>query len=63
VDVVVRYTDATVDSVRETPAIWRTNLRRATVTVPAKKAVASITLDHGIWMDADSTNDRWTVKR
>jgi hypothetical protein len=63
VDLVVRYTDATVDSVHETPAIWRTNLRRATVAVPAKKAVASITLDHGIWMDADSTNDRWTVKR
>ena len=63
VDLVVRYTDATVDSVHETPAIWRTNLHRATVTVPAKKAVTSIALDHGIWMDADSTNDRWTVKR
>jgi len=49
--------------VHETPAIWHADVHRATVTVPSRKPIASITLDHGIWMDADSTNDRWTAKR
>jgi hypothetical protein len=63
VDLLVQYSDASVDTVHETSAIWRANLHHTTVTVPAKKAVASIVLDHGIWMDADTTNDRWTAKR
>jgi hypothetical protein len=40
----------------------RTNQRRATVTVPAKKGIRSIELADRIWMDADSTNNRWTVR-
>ncbi|HXE59523.1 MAG TPA: M1 family metallopeptidase [Gemmatimonadaceae bacterium] len=63
VDLLVQYSDASVDTVHETSAIWRANLHHTTVTVPARKAIASIALDHGIWMDADTTNDRWTVRR
>jgi hypothetical protein len=29
--------------------------------VPARKALASLALDGGIFMDADASNDRWTA--
>jgi hypothetical protein len=59
VDVVVKYADGTSDAFHQTPAIWQANLQKATVTIPARKTVSSVALDHGIWMDADTTNDRW----
>ena len=62
VTLVVHYADGSSERMHQTPAIWSPNVKRATVSVPTKKAVASIALDGGIWMDADSTNDRWTAK-
>ena len=62
VDVVVAYADGTSATLHQTPAIWRANQRRATVVVPAKKGIRSIALADGIWMDADSTNNRWAVR-
>jgi hypothetical protein len=57
VDLVVRYADGTSETLHQTPAIWRADQRRATVTTPKK--AQSIQLEHGIWMDADMSNDRW----
>jgi hypothetical protein len=59
VDLVVTYADASTDTVHETPRIWAANQKRATALVPTKKAVQSVELAGGIWMDADSTNNRW----
>ena len=59
-DVELHYADGTTDTVHETPAVWQANLKQATVRVPAKKAVQSISLNGGIWVDADSTNNTWT---
>ncbi|HEY0528302.1 MAG TPA: M1 family metallopeptidase, partial [Gemmatimonadaceae bacterium] len=59
-NVEAHYTDGTTDSVHETAGVWQANLRRATVTVPTKKAVQSLLITNGIWMDADSTNNRWS---
>ncbi|MEO8228091.1 MAG: M1 family metallopeptidase, partial [Gemmatimonadota bacterium] len=53
VDVVLQYTDGTSTTVHQTPAIWQANQRRASVTVPTRKAVQSIALSGGIWVDAD----------
>jgi hypothetical protein len=47
--------------VHQTPAIWAADPRRATVTVPAPRPVRAVTLDGGIWMDANAANDRWTA--
>jgi hypothetical protein len=58
-DVVMTYADGSSETVHETPAVWRANLKRATVTVAAKKALASIALEGQIWMDADTTNNVW----
>ncbi|MBW8770864.1 MAG: M1 family metallopeptidase [Gemmatimonadetes bacterium] len=61
VDLVVRYADGTSETLHQTPAIWRTDLRRATVTIASSKKPQSIQLEHGIWMDTDQKNDRWSA--
>jgi hypothetical protein len=59
VDLVVRYDDGTSETLHQTSAIWRADLRRASVTISTRKRAQSVQLEHGIWMDADTTNDRW----
>ena len=59
VDIVVSYADGTSATFHQTPAIWQANLQSATVTVPVRKPVANLRLEHGIWVDADTTNDAW----
>jgi hypothetical protein len=62
VNLVVAYKDGTTESVHQTPAIWRPNVKRAVVQLATKKPVQSIALSGGIWMDADTSNDRWSAK-
>jgi hypothetical protein len=59
VDVRVEYTDGTSDVVHQTPAMWAANQRRATVRIPTRKTIRAVTLDGGIWVEADTTNNRW----
>ena len=59
VDLHLAFADGTTSIVHETPAIWAANLRQATVRVPGAKALQSLTLDGGIWMDAEPSNNRW----
>ena len=59
VDLVLRYADGTTETRHETPAIWASDLRRATVTIPTAKTLQSVALQGGIFMDADASNDHW----
>jgi len=59
VDVVVTYGDGTNETFHQTSGIWQADLRRATVAIPARKAVSGVRLEHSIWVDADTTNDVW----
>jgi hypothetical protein len=59
VDLVVRYADDTSETLHQTPAIWRADPARATVSLAKKPQ--SIQLEHGIWMDADTKNDSWAA--
>jgi hypothetical protein len=61
VDLVVEYTDGTTSRVHQTPAIWSGGSATTVLTVKTDKAVRSIALDGGIWMDADPATDRWTA--
>jgi hypothetical protein len=47
--------------VHETPAIWAADQMRSTVAIPTRKTLRAISLDGGIWMDADTTDDRWAA--
>lgn len=60
-DLELHFTDGTDEVVHETPAVWHANQKRATVNVAAKKPLASLTIDGGIWMDADTTNNHWVA--
>lgn len=61
-DVRVTYRDGSTASFHETPAVWRANLRRAVVRVPTTRPVASVELTGGVFMDADTTNNRWSAR-
>ena len=62
VDFEIHYTDGTNEVIHETPAIWAADQKRATVAVSTSKSLQSLLLNGGIWMDADSTNNRWPQK-
>ncbi len=59
-DLVLKYSDGSTDSLHETPAVWRANQARATIAVPTAKTLTSVSIDGGIWMDADTSNNRWS---
>lgn len=61
-DLVIKYADGSNESVHETPGLWENNLKAATVSINTKKEFASITIDGGIFMDADTSDNTWTAK-
>lgn len=63
VTVIVTYEDGTSDSYHQTPAIWEKNQKQAHVKINSKKKVKAVTLDGGIWMDADLSNNQWSAKK
>ena len=62
VDLEAHYGDGTSEVIHETPAIWAADQKRATVTISTGKSLHSLMLNGGIWMDTDSTNNRWSRK-
>jgi hypothetical protein len=62
VDVVVTYDDGSTEKFHQTPAIWENNQKQTTVSIAAKKKIKSVTLDGGIFMDADESNNTWPLK-
>jgi hypothetical protein len=60
VDLETHYADGSSEVIHETAAIWEANPRRATVAISTKKSLQSLVLNGGIWVDADSTNNRWS---
>jgi hypothetical protein len=62
VDVRVRYTDGTNETMHQTPALWEANQQRATITIATRKTIQWVELDGGIWVDADPSNNMRVVK-
>ena len=58
-DVKVTYADGTIQTIHETPMIWKANQKAVTVQFNAQKAVASILIDGGIYMDATPADNDW----
>jgi len=56
-DVAVVYADGSRETLHQSPAVWQANPRQATVAVP--KAVKSVTLLGGIFMDANERDNSW----
>ena len=60
-DVIVTYADGTTDSFHQTPIVWQHDEKNISVNIKVKKTVKSITLDGGIFVDADMKNNTWTA--
>ena len=54
-DMLLEYADGTRETLHQTAAVWRTNQQQAVITVP--KAVKSVKLDGGIFMDANEKDN------
>lgn len=52
-DVKITYKDGTTETIHQTPAVWEANQKQATIAIPGKKEIKSVTLDGGIYMDAE----------
>ncbi len=62
VNVILTYEDGSTDSIHETPAIWEKDLKQTEIEIPAKKQVRAISLDGGIFMDANPSDNDWQAK-
>jgi hypothetical protein len=58
-DVVLTYTDGTTERLHQTPAAWQKNSKAASITIKSKKAVRSVKLEGGIFMDANEKDNEW----
>jgi hypothetical protein len=58
-DVVLTYDDGTSATVHETPAIWQTNSKEATLQFISNKKVRSVNLEGGIFMDVHPKDNEW----
>jgi hypothetical protein len=62
VNFVVTYTDGSTETIHKTAAIWQADQRTASVNLATPKPVKSITLDTGIWIDANPDDNKWEAK-
>ncbi|WP_151088028.1 M1 family metallopeptidase [Hymenobacter baengnokdamensis] len=62
VDLKVSYADGSTETLHRSPEIWRANQQQTTITVPAGKAVQAVAFDHGLYLDADPSNDKLAVQ-
>ncbi|MCR8557610.1 M1 family metallopeptidase [Mucilaginibacter sp. BJC16-A38] len=60
-DAVVTYADGTTDSFHQTPIVWEKDQKAITIKIKPTKDVKSITIDGGIFVDADMKNNTWTA--
>lgn len=58
-DVNVTYTDSSKESFHQTPIVWKKDQKAISVTIKTTKPVQYITLDGGIFVDADEKNNVW----
>ncbi len=61
-DLDLHYGDGSTDTLHETPAIWESHPRQATVSVRTARTLQSVSVDGGIWMDADTSNNTWKAR-
>jgi hypothetical protein len=61
-DVVAEYLDGTKETFHQTAGVWEKNQQAAMVTISSKKKIKAITLDTGIYVDADDSNNKWPGK-
>ena len=59
---VVTFTDGSTETIRHGPDIWRLNIKETKSRINQPKAIKSIVLDGGIYMDANPADNTYMVK-
>jgi hypothetical protein len=62
-DVVLEFIDGSSERVHRTPAAWQADGRRTEVRVAGGKAVRSVTLDTGIFVDFNPGDNKWAADK
>jgi hypothetical protein len=60
-DAIATYDDGTTESFHQTPIVWEHDQKAISVNIKTTKTVKSITLDGGIFMDANEKDNTWTA--
>jgi hypothetical protein len=61
-DVKLTFTDGSTQSIHQTPMVWQNDQKEILVPIKTGKTIRSATLDGGIFMDADTSNNTWSSK-
>jgi hypothetical protein len=62
-DVVLTFTDGITERVHRTPATWQADGRRTEVRVAGGRTLRSVSLDTGIFLDANPDDNTWTADK
>lgn len=62
VDIVATYADGKTERFHQTPAIWQQSMSSAKVNIKTGKNIKSISLDGGIFMDSNPSDNSMEVK-
>jgi hypothetical protein len=58
-DLTVKYTDGTTEVRHLKPDVWQKAASSSIILLSTKKAIASLSLDGGVFVDADPSNNEW----
>ena len=61
-DMKVTYEDGTSETLHKTPEIWQLNEKQVIMTLKTPKKIKEVTIDGGIFMDADESDNKWISK-
>ncbi|MEO6630629.1 MAG: M1 family aminopeptidase, partial [Mucilaginibacter sp.] len=60
-DAVVTYADGSTETLHQTPIVWKKDQKNISVKIKTDKEIKSVTVDGGIFVDADMKNNTWPV--
>ncbi|HLX66092.1 MAG TPA: hypothetical protein VKR41_03820, partial [Puia sp.] len=58
-NVIATYDDGSTETFHQTPKVWERNQKEISVTIKTGKTAKSLTLDGGIFMDANEEDNTW----
>lgn len=58
-DVIATYDDGSTETFHQTPMVWEQNQKEISVAIKTRKTAKSLTLDGGIFMDANEKDNTW----
>ena len=61
-DIVATYDDGSTERFHQTPKVWEHDQKATTVSIKTSKTAKSLTLDGGIFMDANEKDNTWSAQ-